>query len=105
MEPSEEIRSVVQRFFEALRDGDDQAVNSRISRQAGFERFGSDPAEWWRDGEEAVLIFRQQMRELGGRYPFGVSFLGRMWADDKVLGLAHAYEQATHHRRPPPWVR
>jgi hypothetical protein len=27
-----------------------------------------------------------------------------MWADDKVLGLAHAYEQATHHRRPPPLV-
>jgi len=73
MEPSEEIRSVIQRFFEALRDGDDQAVSSRISRQAGFERYGSDPNEWWRDGEEAVLIFRQQMKELGGRYPFELS--------------------------------
>ena len=70
MEPSEEIRSVVQRFFEALRDGDEEAVSSRISRQPGFERYGSDPNEWWRDGEEAVLIFRQQMKELGGRYPF-----------------------------------
>jgi len=70
MEPSEEIRSIVQRFFEALRDGDEEAVSSRISRQAGFERYGSDPNEWWRDGEEAVLIFRQQMQELGGGYPF-----------------------------------
>jgi class 3 adenylate cyclase len=73
MEPSEEIRSVVQRFFEALRDGDQEAVSSRISRQAGFERYGSDPNEWWRDGDEAVLIFRQQMREMGGAYPFELS--------------------------------
>jgi hypothetical protein len=70
MEPSEEIRSVVHRFFEALRDGDDQAVSNRISRRAGFERYGSDPSEWWRDGEETVLIFRQQMREMDGGYPF-----------------------------------
>jgi hypothetical protein len=66
MDPSEEIRSVVQRFFEALRDGDPEAVSNRISRQEGFERYGSDPNEWWRDGEEAVLIFRQQLQELGG---------------------------------------
>ena len=39
---------------------------------------------------------------LGGRYPFGISFLGRLWSDARVLSLAHAYEQATHHRRPPP---
>ena len=70
MEPSEEIRSVVRRFFEALRDGDEEAVSSRISRRAGFERYGSDPNEWWRDGEETVLIYRQQMQEMGGGYPF-----------------------------------
>jgi hypothetical protein len=70
MEPSEEIRSVVQRFFEALRDGDEEAVSSRISRLAGFERYGSDPNEWWRDGEETVLIYRQQTQEMGGGYPF-----------------------------------
>jgi class 3 adenylate cyclase len=70
MESSEEIRSVILRFFEALRDGDEAAVSSRISRKAGFERYGSDPNEWWRDGEETVLIFRQQMQEMGGGYPF-----------------------------------
>ena len=70
MEPSEEIRGVVTRFFEALRDGDIEAVSNRISRRAGFERYGSDPQEWWRDGEEAVLIFRQQMQEMDGGYPF-----------------------------------
>ena len=37
MERSEEIRHVVTRYFEALRDGDDEAVSNRISRQEGFE--------------------------------------------------------------------
>ena len=37
----------------------------------------------------------------GGKYPFGISFLGRLWDDRTVLGLAYAYEQATHHRVAP----
>jgi len=68
VEPSEEIRGVVTRFFEALRDGDDEAVSNRISRQAGFERFGSDAAEWWQDGETTARLLRLQMREMGGGY-------------------------------------
>ncbi len=70
MEPSEELRQVVTRFFEALRDGDDEAVHSRVSRQPGFERFGSDPEEVWHDGEAAARLWVQQMRELGGGYPW-----------------------------------
>jgi class 3 adenylate cyclase len=69
MEPSDELRRVVTRFFEAVRDGDEEAVSNRISRQPGFERFGSDPAEWWQDGETAALVWIQQMREMGG-YPW-----------------------------------
>ena len=49
MEPSDELRHVVTRFVESVRDGDEEAVSNRISRQPGFERFGSDPAEWWQD--------------------------------------------------------
>jgi class 3 adenylate cyclase len=70
VEPSEEIAHVVGRFWDALRDGDEQAISNRVSRLHGFERFGSDPAEWFRDGEEAVLVWHQQMREMGGGYPF-----------------------------------
>ena len=69
MEPSEEIRRVVTRLVESVRDGDEEAVSVRFSRQAGVERFGSDPAEWWRDAESAVLVWQQQMREMGG-YPW-----------------------------------
>jgi Asp-tRNA(Asn)/Glu-tRNA(Gln) amidotransferase A subunit family amidase len=34
--------------------------------------------------------------------PTGITFLGRPYDDKKMIQLAYAYEQATHHRRPPP---
>lgn len=33
--------------------------------------------------------------------PVGLSFFGRAWSEVTLLRLAHAYEQATRHRRPP----
>jgi amidase len=33
--------------------------------------------------------------------PVGISFLGRAWSEPTLIKLAYAYEQATHHRRPP----
>jgi amidase len=37
----------------------------------------------------------------GGTLPAGLQFFGRPWSETALLRLAHAYEQATHHRRPP----
>jgi amidase len=37
----------------------------------------------------------------GGRLPAGITFFGRAWAEPTLIKLAYAYEQATHHRRPP----
>ena len=41
----------------------------------------------------------------GGFYPsglpFGLEISARRWRDGDLLGWAYAYEQATHHRRPP----
>ena len=34
--------------------------------------------------------------------PVGISFIGGKWDDARILSLGHAYEQATHERRPPP---
>lgn len=70
MEPSAELRSVITRFFEAVTNGDEQAVSNRMSRRPGYERFGSDPEEWWQDGDAATLVWLQQMREMGGGYPW-----------------------------------
>jgi Asp-tRNA(Asn)/Glu-tRNA(Gln) amidotransferase A subunit family amidase len=37
-----------------------------------------------------------------GTLPAGLQFFGRPWSEATLLRLAYAYEQATHHRRPPP---
>jgi amidase len=33
--------------------------------------------------------------------PVGLTFLGRAWSEPTLIRLAHAFECATHHRRPP----
>ncbi|MDN4987263.1 amidase [Bradyrhizobium arachidis] len=35
-------------------------------------------------------------------YPLGITFAGRAWSEHKLLRLAHAYEQASQMRKPPP---
>jgi Asp-tRNA(Asn)/Glu-tRNA(Gln) amidotransferase A subunit family amidase len=34
--------------------------------------------------------------------PAGITFFGRAWDEAGLIALAYGYEQATHHRRPPP---
>jgi Asp-tRNA(Asn)/Glu-tRNA(Gln) amidotransferase A subunit family amidase len=33
--------------------------------------------------------------------PVGMELLGRPWSEPQLIKFAYAYEQATHHRRPP----
>src|SRR6185369_1476996 len=72
------------------------------THEGGLERYGEEPGTC----QESAMTWLPQVTVpagfLGGKYPFGVSFLGRLWEDKRVLALAYAYEQATHHRRPPP---
>ncbi len=37
--------------------------------------------------------------------PTGITFLGRPYSDGSMIKLAYAYEQATHHRKPPALVK
>jgi Asp-tRNA(Asn)/Glu-tRNA(Gln) amidotransferase A subunit family amidase len=37
----------------------------------------------------------------GGTLPAGLQFFGRPWSEALLLRVAYAYEQGTHHRRPP----
>ena len=37
----------------------------------------------------------------GDTLPAGLQFFGRAWSEPLLLKLAYAYEQATHHRKPP----
>ena len=36
------------------------------------------------------------------RLPAGLQLFGRPWSEATLIRLAHAYEQATRHHRPPP---
>jgi amidase len=38
----------------------------------------------------------------GGILPAGLQLFGRPWSEATLIRLAYAYEQATHHRHPPP---
>ena len=33
--------------------------------------------------------------------PVGLELLGRAWSEPQLIRMAYAYEQSTHHRRPP----
>ena len=37
----------------------------------------------------------------GGTLPIGMTIFGRAWSEPSLIKFAYAFEQATHHRRPP----
>jgi class 3 adenylate cyclase len=67
MEPSEEIRRVIERWTIATARGDDDPLG-RLSTHPGTLMIGTDPAEWWL-GRAAHVIWARQIREVG---PFPV---------------------------------
>jgi class 3 adenylate cyclase len=67
MEPSEEIRRVIERWTMASAQGDDDAMLGRLSDHPGTLMIGTDPAEWWR-GSAAHAIWARQIEEIG-RFP------------------------------------
>jgi amidase len=36
--------------------------------------------------------------------PVGISFFGRAWSEPKLIAIAFAYEQASHHRAAPKFI-
>jgi SnoaL-like domain len=64
MEPSEEIRRVVERWTLAISERDVDAALGRLSDNPGALIIGTDAAEWWH-GHEAHAVMRRQLEELG----------------------------------------
>jgi Asp-tRNA(Asn)/Glu-tRNA(Gln) amidotransferase A subunit family amidase len=71
------------------------------THEGGLERFGGEPGTCQESAQTGLPQVTVPAGFVGGRYPVGVSFLGRRWTDARLLSLAYAYEQATHHRVPP----
>jgi adenylate cyclase len=63
VEPSEEIRRVVDRWTKAIAEGDADSVLGRLSEHPGTLIVGTDPDEWW-VGQEARAIWGRQIEEL-----------------------------------------
>jgi len=70
MEPSEEIRRILDRWLVAFRDGECDTYVARISEHAGVLVVGTDEDEWWHQGDVGVL--EQQFEESGGFRSVGV---------------------------------
>ena len=64
MEPSEEIRRVIDRWTRAIAEGDQECL-ARLSEHPGSLIVGTDPAEWWR-GHETRAVWGRQIEELRG---------------------------------------
>jgi class 3 adenylate cyclase/ketosteroid isomerase-like protein len=64
VEPSEEIRRVIERWTRAIADGDTDCL-ARLSEHSGALIVGTDPAEWWR-GRETREVWGRQIEELRG---------------------------------------
>jgi amidase len=75
------------------------------THEGGLVRYGSEPGTC----EESALTGLPQVTVpagfFGGRFPLGVSLLGRPWSDRNLLQMAAAYERAASPRRPPPTVK
>jgi class 3 adenylate cyclase len=88
MEPSDEIRRVIERWTMAIAAGDSDAYLSRLSDHVSTLMIGTDPAEFWR-GDETRAIWAQQMEETGG-FP-GTAIEIHAW-EEGTVGWAGAKE-------------
>lgn len=75
------------------------------THEGGLERYGSEPGTCEESAATGLPQVTVPAGFIGGRYPMGISLLGRMWDDRRLLEVAAAYERATHHRRAPSTVR
>lgn len=75
------------------------------THEGGLERYGSEPGTCEESAATGLPQVTVPAGFIGGRYPVGISLLGRMWDDKRLLELAAAYERATRHRRPPATVK
>lgn len=68
MEQSAELRDLMLRFENALKDGDAAFVESVISTAPEVRGVGTDPDEWWK-GPRLLEVWKEQLEAMGGSMP------------------------------------
>ena len=66
VQPSEELRDLTLRLYEAEATGDISFIERHYSRQEGAVYIGSDPNEWWEGLEAFVEAMRAQSEAMEG---------------------------------------
>ena len=66
MEPSEELKDLTLRLYEAEAAGDIAFIERHWSRQEGAVYVGADPNEWWEGLEAFVEAMRAESEAMGG---------------------------------------
>jgi amidase len=51
------------------------------------------------DDSDVLMDQRGHLVQSGPNIPFGISFMGRAWSEETLLGFAYAFEQRTMVRR------
>jgi SnoaL-like domain len=66
MEPAPELVALLQRYYAASAQGDTTFLEMLIARRPGALVIGTDPAEWWRGGDEIVQTWTSAWQQRGG---------------------------------------
>jgi Asp-tRNA(Asn)/Glu-tRNA(Gln) amidotransferase A subunit family amidase len=86
----------------------DAIVHKSVEHQPTLIKDGINPPFTTNKGVPTLntfLIYAASMTVPSGftsdNLPVGITFFGRPYSEPMLLNLAYAYEQATHHRKPP----
>jgi amidase len=87
----------------------DAIVHKSVEHTANLISDGINPPFYNHRGSPRLntfLIFASSITVPAGftddGLPVGITFFGRPYSEPTMIKLAYAYEQATHHRKPPP---
>ena len=86
----------------------DAIVHKAVEHQPTLIRDGVNPPYVTQKGAPHINTYLQTVPSIvvpagftRDKLPVGITFLGRPYDDARMIAYAFAYEQATHHRRPP----
>ncbi|HEY7947174.1 MAG TPA: nuclear transport factor 2 family protein [Acidimicrobiales bacterium] len=63
LEPSEELRAVMRRLYQAMNDHDFDTIGNLISDEPSVLSIGTDPEEWWCGHPAITAVWRTQFEE------------------------------------------